>query len=155
MLDFGWSEFLFIIVIAVFLLGPKDIPEVIYQFGRLARRVQYLRYGLTKQFDAFMEQNDLNELRRGGGIGDLKGDVRAALSLKGMEHIEKKGERPETMVQTLPTDLDVIEDEGDEVAFHEIFIESRPLTPEIALVQKEKAGSQLSLGLPLDGREEK
>ena len=103
MLDFGWSEFFLIIVLAVFLLGPKDIPTVVYQAGRMVRRLQYMKYGLTKQFDDFMEQNDLQELRRGGGLGDLKGDVRAALQVP--------------MDRGVP--LDPIEDEHDEVALHD------------------------------------
>lgn len=81
MLDFGWSEFFLIIILGVVLLGPKEIPELVYQFGRLVRRAQYMKFALSKQFDDFMMQNDLQELRRGGTLGDMKGDVRAALTI--------------------------------------------------------------------------
>lgn len=105
MLDFGWSEFFLIIVLAIVLMGPKDIPDLVYQAGRFVRRLQYMRFALTKQFDAFMEQNDLDELRRGGGLGNLKGDVRAAL------HVP----------------MDGIEDEDDEVAFHDHEEKKKPM----------------------------
>ncbi len=85
MLDFGWSEFFLIIILGVVLLGPKDIPELVYQFGRLVRRAQYMKFAMSKQFDDFMMQNDLQELRRGGTLGDMKGDVRAALTLPAHE----------------------------------------------------------------------
>jgi sec-independent protein translocase protein TatB len=128
MLDFGWSEFLFIIILGIVLIGPKEIPDLVYQAGRLFRRLQYMRFALTKQFDTFMEQNDLEELRRGGGLGNLKGDVRAAL------HVP----------------LDTVEDEDDEVAFHDVSQEHQRVTPTKVGVQKKDPGSQLSLGLPLE-----
>lgn len=145
MLDFGWSEFLLILVLAVFLLGPKDIPQVVYQAGRFVRRLQYMKYGLTKQFDAFMEQNDLNELRRGASLGDFKGDLRSALSIPKIDDTEKKGE--DTQATMPAATLDVIENEDDEVAFHDELIQERDVTPAHAGVQKHNAGSQLSLGL--------
>lgn len=70
MLDFGWSEFFLIIILAIVLMGPKDIPDVIHGFGRLVRRVQYMKFALTKQFDDFMEKADLHDLRR-GALGDI------------------------------------------------------------------------------------
>jgi Tat protein translocase TatB subunit len=65
MFDIGWSEMMLILVLAIVLIGPKDIPEVIRGAGRIIRRVQYLRFALSKQFDDFMEKSDLHELRRG------------------------------------------------------------------------------------------
>ena len=117
MLDFGWSEFLLIFVLAIFLLGPRDIPNVVYQAGRFVRRLQYMKYGLTKQFDAFMEQNDLNELRRGGSLGDFKGDLRSALQIPKIEDTEKKIDAKEI---TAPPALGMIENEDDEIAFHDV-----------------------------------
>lgn len=70
MLDFGWSELFLIIILAIVLMGPKDIPEVIHNFGRIVRRLQYMKFALTKQFDDFMEKSDLNDLRR-GTLGDI------------------------------------------------------------------------------------
>jgi sec-independent protein translocase protein TatB len=139
MLDFGWSEFFLIIVLGIVLIGPKDIPGLVYQAGRFVRRVQYMRFALTKQFDTFMEQNDLDELRRGGGLGNLKGDVRAALNVP----------------------LDGVEDEDDEVAFHDAIPlptgegGARASAREGEGKKKRSDGSQLSLGLPLETHEDK
>lgn len=62
MLDFAWSEFLVVIIVAVIVIGPKQLPEVLYGFGRIVRRLQYLRFAMSKQFEDFMEQADLNEI---------------------------------------------------------------------------------------------
>ncbi|OFW87262.1 MAG: hypothetical protein A3J37_08225 [Alphaproteobacteria bacterium RIFCSPHIGHO2_12_FULL_45_9] len=63
MLDFAWSEFLVVIIVAVIVIGPKQLPEVLYGLGRVARRLQYMKFALSKQFEDFMEQADLNEIR--------------------------------------------------------------------------------------------
>lgn len=64
MLDFSWSELLLVIVVAVLAIGPKQIPDVLYALGRIVRRLQYMRFALTRQFDDFMEQSDINEMRK-------------------------------------------------------------------------------------------
>lgn len=64
MMDFAWSEFLVILIVAVIVIGPKQLPEVLYGLGRVARRLQYMKFALSKQFEDFMEQSDLNEIRK-------------------------------------------------------------------------------------------
>jgi sec-independent protein translocase protein TatB len=61
--DFSWAEFLVVVIVAVIAIGPKQIPTVLHGLGRLVRRLQYMRFAMGKQFDDFMEQNDLNEIR--------------------------------------------------------------------------------------------
>lgn len=63
MLDFAWSEFLVVIAVAVIVIGPKQLPEVLYGVGRIVRRLQYMKFAMSKQFEDFMEQADLNEIR--------------------------------------------------------------------------------------------
>lgn len=63
MLDFSWSEFLVVIIVAVIAIGPKQLPEVMRGLGKIVRRLQYMRYALTRQFDDFMEEADLKDLR--------------------------------------------------------------------------------------------
>jgi len=63
MLDFAWSEFLVVIIVAVIVIGPKQFPELLYGLGRIVRRLQYMKFAMSKQFEDFMEQADLNEIR--------------------------------------------------------------------------------------------
>jgi sec-independent protein translocase protein TatB len=65
MLDFGWAELLIIVAVAVFVVGPKDIPKIMYGLGRLLRRVQYIKYAVSQQFDDIMNTGDIEELRKG------------------------------------------------------------------------------------------
>lgn len=64
MLDFGWPEFFLILVVAVMAAGPNDIPKILYEAGKLVRRLQYLRFAANQQFEEFMRENDLDDLRK-------------------------------------------------------------------------------------------
>lgn len=63
MFEFGFTELCLIVVVAVFVIGPKDIPGLLQTLGRTARRLQYMKFALSQQFEDFMKVNDLNEIR--------------------------------------------------------------------------------------------
>jgi len=65
MFDFAWSELLVVVAVAVFVIGPKDIPKIMYGVGRIVRRLQYVRFALSQQFDDVLKAGDIDELRRG------------------------------------------------------------------------------------------
>lgn len=63
MFDIAWGELLMVIAVAVLVIGPQDIPKAMRLLGRLARRVQYLKFALSQQFEDMMKNQDLEELR--------------------------------------------------------------------------------------------
>ena len=74
MLDFSWSELLVVLIVAILAIGPKQIPDILYHFGRFARRLQYMRYAVNRQFDDFMSETDLKQM--GADIAPLKNPPR-------------------------------------------------------------------------------
>lgn len=64
MFDIGWGEMLVVVVVAVLVIGPRDIPKVMMSLGRLMRRMQYVKFALSQQFEEIMKDHDLQELRR-------------------------------------------------------------------------------------------
>lgn len=64
MLDFSWSELLVIVIVALVVIGPKDIPHIMHTLGRFVRRLQYVRFAMSQQFDDFMKDNDLEDIRK-------------------------------------------------------------------------------------------
>ena len=74
MLDFGWAELLIIVAVAVFVIGPKDIPNLMYGLGRLVRRVQYVRFAVSQQFEDIMQAGDVDELRKGVNFEERRPD---------------------------------------------------------------------------------
>ncbi len=63
MFDFGWTELLIIAVVAVFVIGPQELPAIMRAIGRVMRRVQYIRYAFSQQFEDFMREADLDQIR--------------------------------------------------------------------------------------------
>ena len=61
MFDFGWAEILIIAAVALFVIGPQDIPKIAYSIGKFFRRIKYMQYALTGQFDDFMKSAEEKE----------------------------------------------------------------------------------------------
>ncbi len=78
MLDFSWAELLIILAVAVFVIGPKDIPGLMYGLGRIVKRFQYIRFAVSQQFDDVMKSHDIEELRRGVNMEAPKTDEKEA-----------------------------------------------------------------------------
>jgi len=73
-LDFGWAELLIIVAVAVFVIGPQDIPKVMQGLGRVIKRFQYLKFAVSKQFDDVMNITDVEELRKGVNFEEKRDD---------------------------------------------------------------------------------
>lgn len=63
MFDFGWPELLLIAAIAALVIGPDEIPVIMQGLGRMVRRLQYMRFALSQQFDDFMNEAEISRLR--------------------------------------------------------------------------------------------
>ncbi|MDB5491983.1 MAG: hypothetical protein JWO78_1832 [Micavibrio sp.] len=64
MLDIGWSEILLIGVVSVVVMKPEDIPKAMMGLGRIMRRIQYMKFAMSQQFEDLMKAGDLDELRK-------------------------------------------------------------------------------------------
>lgn len=71
MLDIGWSELLVIGVVALIVVGPKDLPVMFKTLGRFTARAR----GMAREFQRAMDQaaND-------SGIKDVAKDLDASSS---------------------------------------------------------------------------
>lgn len=64
MLDFGWAELLLVIALLVIVVGPDEIPALMVYFGRVFRRLQYIKFAISQQFDDVMQDADLDDIRK-------------------------------------------------------------------------------------------
>lgn len=104
MFDFGWAELLIIMAIAVFVIGPKEIPDIMRSLGQMVRRLQYIKYAFTQQFEDFMQEHDLNEVRHYAAMqehtgkgGDDNGASERAADEDFMEPLEKPQSQPSNL----------------------------------------------------------
>lgn len=63
MFDIGWSEILLVAVVALLVIGPKDLPKVLRQMGRMTRAARRLMGELRGGVDDLLREAELDELR--------------------------------------------------------------------------------------------
>ena len=95
MFDIGWSEIVVIALVAVLVIGPKDIPNILYQVGRFFRRLQYMRFAMSQQFDELLKSGDIEELRKGVNFEAPKTDEKMADEMSPLTSPRERGERSE------------------------------------------------------------
>lgn len=71
MLDIGWSELFLIAVVALIVIGPKDLPIAMRTVARMVRKMR----GLGQEFN-----NAMAEVIREAELDDLKRKMQAAAS---------------------------------------------------------------------------
>lgn len=63
MFDIGWTELLVIAVVAIIVVGPKDLPAMLRTLGRYAGKVRRTASEFRSQFDEALRESELDELR--------------------------------------------------------------------------------------------
>ncbi|MEQ8710401.1 MAG: Sec-independent protein translocase protein TatB [Rhodospirillales bacterium] len=64
MFDIGWSEMMMIGVIAVIVIGPKDLPKALKTVGKWVRRARELAREFQSGVDDMVREADLEEARQ-------------------------------------------------------------------------------------------
>src|ERR1700677_4262953 len=67
---FSWSHILIMLVIALVVVGPKDLPRLMHMAGKWAGKARAMANEIRKSFDEMARQAELDELRK--EIEDLK-----------------------------------------------------------------------------------
>ena len=64
MFDIGWSEILVIIVVAIVVVGPKELPRLMGTFGRYAGKLRRAAAEFQRQFDEAMRDTEMAEVKK-------------------------------------------------------------------------------------------
>ena len=72
MFDIGWSEILLVLVVALIVVGPKDLPRLIRMVGRWVGQARRMADQFRTGFDELTRETELDELRR--EISALRGN---------------------------------------------------------------------------------
>jgi sec-independent protein translocase protein TatB len=64
MFDIGWSELLVIAVVAIIVVGPKDLPRLMRSFGQYAGKVRRMAADFQLQFEDAMREAEVEEVRK-------------------------------------------------------------------------------------------
>jgi sec-independent protein translocase protein TatB len=63
MFDLGWSEMLVILVVALIVIGPKDLPKVARQIGRWTGKARAMAREFQRSFDDMAREAELEEIK--------------------------------------------------------------------------------------------
>jgi sec-independent protein translocase protein TatB len=64
MFDIGWSELLVIAVVAIVVIGPKDLPRFMRSVGHYAGKLRRAAADFQRQFDEAMRESEVEEVRK-------------------------------------------------------------------------------------------
>lgn len=64
MLDVGSSELLLIVIVAVVVIGPKDLPRVLYKLGQIIGKGRAMTRHFRAGIDEMVRQAELEELEK-------------------------------------------------------------------------------------------
>ncbi|TXI00832.1 MAG: twin-arginine translocase subunit TatB [Rhizobium sp.] len=64
MFDIGWSELVIIAVVALVVIGPKELPTTLRTIGKMTARARKMAGEFRAQFDEAMREADLDDVRQ-------------------------------------------------------------------------------------------
>ena len=64
MFDIAWSELLVIGIVAIIVVGPKDLPRLMRTFGHYAGKLRRMAADFQRQFEDAMREAELEEVRK-------------------------------------------------------------------------------------------
>lgn len=82
MFDIGWSELLVVGLVALIVVGPKELPGMMKRIGQMIRAAKNTASNFQRQFEQAMDEGEIGELKESvKGIRDdldphkIMGDV--------------------------------------------------------------------------------
>lgn len=100
MLDIGWSEFLVIGVVALVVIGPKELPRVLRTMGQGVRKLRHMAGEFQGQFNEALREAELSDLK--DSVSGLRNDL-SGLAGNARESLAKA--LPTNPLQDIQTEL--------------------------------------------------
>lgn len=86
MFDLGWSELAVVAVVALVIIGPKDLPRVLRTIGQWVARARTVARDFQSSVDEMAREADLQDVKK--HIDDLRTTNVSSLIEK---HLDPKG----------------------------------------------------------------
>ena len=71
MFDIGWPELTVILIVALLVIGPRDLPKAMHTVGRWVRKARAVTGEFQRHVDDMVRDSDLEELRELKKLGKL------------------------------------------------------------------------------------
>jgi sec-independent protein translocase protein TatB len=91
MFDISWTEFLLIGIVALVVIGPKELPTVMRTLGQWTRKLRGMASEFQNQFHEAMREAELSDLKK--EVDDMARDIKSYDPLKPVrEEVQSLGE---------------------------------------------------------------
>ena len=102
MFDVGWSELFVIAVVAIVVIGPKDLPKLMRALGHYAGKVRRTAAEFQRQFEEAMREAEIEEVKK--AIESVKTESTLDLNapVDGPVMVANKEQPPEAIVPAKP-----------------------------------------------------
>lgn len=129
MFDISWTEFLLIGVVALIVIGPKELPAVLRTVGQWTRKVRTMAADFQGQFQEAMREAEMADLKK--QVDDLAHDVKNYDPLKDVRaDVEAAGRDIQASLEQKPEATSPVETEVPAVtAAPAVTAESAPALP--------------------------
>jgi sec-independent protein translocase protein TatB len=127
MFDISWTEFLLIGIVALIVIGPKELPAVMRGLGQWTRKIRSLAADFQNQFHEAMREAEMADLKK--QVDDVAQDIKQYDPLKDVR----------ADVEAIGKDLDAAPDKNSEEksSEKELSKETEPENPAAAAPAKE------------------
>jgi sec-independent protein translocase protein TatB len=122
MFDISWTEFLLIGIVALIVIGPKELPAVMRGLGQWTRKIRSLAADFQNQFHEAMREAEMADLKK--QVDDVAQDIKQYDPLKDVR----------ADVEAIGKDLDAAPDKSSQ---KEVTKETEPEGPAVASPAKE------------------
>jgi sec-independent protein translocase protein TatB len=124
MFEIAWSELLLVLIVAIVVVGPKELPGMLRTFGRMLGKLRRSADDFRRQFDESMREaggedlhRELNELRRNNPLNEIRNTIEQAA-------------REASAPPRLPTSDTYLDKPGEPPVIHETLAEpEKPALP--------------------------
>src|ERR1700747_1921426 len=108
MFDISWTEFLLIGIVALIVIGPKELPAVMRSLGQWTRKIRSLAADFQNQFQEAMREAEMADLKK--QVDDMASDIKSYDPLKSVrDDIETAGKDIEKSI-TAGNETKLVED---------------------------------------------
>ncbi|HEY8947335.1 MAG TPA: Sec-independent protein translocase protein TatB [Rhizomicrobium sp.] len=101
MFDLSWSHILIFLVVALVVVGPKDMPRLLRMVGQWVGKARGMANEFRKSFDEMARQSELDELRqeienlrRERPLSELEAEMNKPVDAPVMRPLDKPAEGP-------------------------------------------------------------
>jgi len=64
MFDIGWAEMMFVVIVAVLVIGPKDLPRAIATIGKYVRKARSMARDFQSGIDDLAKETELDQIKK-------------------------------------------------------------------------------------------